>query len=338
MATNHHNLQQPTINNPRKVCFSFAAYAKTVIAALKSSNVHVACGLTDDEFSAVESLGNFTFPPDLRAILSMGLPLGPGFPNWRSSSCHQLCLLTSLPILSLAKEVSRNNFWVSSWGPRPYNIDEAHSLAHKFLVKAPPLVPIFRYCYIPSEPKLAGNPIFYVHGSDVKLLSIDVGGFFKETEFRRKDCLCKRHTVEKNTTPPWAQSARRVEFWTDLSARENESKKWWNKELNGCFEEVIMKLKDGGWTEDEVNEMMLIDGFDWRVGEERSVSNYKESVVKHVRKMSIELLNGGWSVDDVVYSLSDDSGEIESGLFDGENWVEFECISSSNSDSLIFSD
>lgn len=99
-----------------------------------------------------------------------------------------------------------------------------------------------------------------------------------------------------------------------------------------------MKLKDGGWNEDEVKEMMLIDGFDRRVGEERSVSNYKESVVKHVRKMSIELLNGGWSVDDVAYSLSDDSGEIKSGLVDGEAWVEFQCITSSNSDSVISSD
>ncbi|XP_021729550.1 uncharacterized protein LOC110696514 [Chenopodium quinoa] len=332
MATNHHtNHRPPPPTRQHKVCFSVAAYAKTVITSLKTSNIHVAAGLTNDEITTVESAGHLTFPSDLRSILSEGLPVGPGFPNWRSSSTYQLRLLTALPIISLSQEVSRNNFWVPSWGPRPTNEDQAQSLAQHFLSKAPSLVPVFRHCYIPAEPNLAGNPVFYVHGSDVRLLSADVGGFFKETEFWRKDCVwrTRRSNNKNNTTPAWAQEARRVEFWTEAAAREIACSKWWTDELNGCIDEVMWRLRDGGWAEDDVREMMMMDGKGHGRDEgvvstcvKASGVSGKEGAVKHVRKMSRELLRGGWSIDDVVYSLSDECGEIESGILDDEAWVE----------------
>ncbi|KAL2906656.1 Endoribonuclease YbeY [Bienertia sinuspersici] len=327
MATNHHNLHLPP-TNPRKVCFSFAAYAKTVIAALKSSDVHVSAGLTDVEITAIETAGGFTFPPDLRSILSEGLPVGPGFPNWRSSSRHQLRLLTSLPILSLSKEVSRNNFWVPSWGPRPNNKDEAHSLAQKFLAKAPPLVPVFRNCYIPAEPKLAGNPVFYVHGGDVRLLSADVGGFFKETAFWRKDCVRRRRRNADNVAPAWVEEARRVEFWTDAAAREVTCRRWWSEELSSCIEEVMWRLRDGGWTEEDVRDMMMMNGGDESVTSTcvSGVRSEKEGDVKHVRKLSRELLKSSWSVDDLVYTFSEwGDVEGEGGILDGEAWLEVQC-------------
>uniref|UniRef100_A0A803L7X5 Uncharacterized protein n=1 Tax=Chenopodium quinoa TaxID=63459 RepID=A0A803L7X5_CHEQI len=305
MATNH---RPSTPTRQRKVCFSVAAYAKTVITSLKTSNIHVAAGLTNDEITTVESAGHFTFPSDLRSILSEGLPVGPGFPNWRSSSSYQFRLLTALPILSLSQEVSRNNFWVPSWGPRPSKEEQAQSLAQHYLSKAPPLVPVFRHCYIPAEPNLAGNPVFYVHGSDVRLLSADVGGFFKETEFWRKDCVWRTRRKDK---------------------REGACSKWWTDELSGCIDEVMWRLRDGGWAEDDVREMMMMDGPG--CGRDEAVVSTcvtasgvssKEGAVKHVRKMSRELLRGGWSIDDVVYSLNDECGEIESGILDDEAWVE----------------
>ncbi|KAF5961115.1 hypothetical protein HYC85_002324 [Camellia sinensis] len=176
--------QQQRHPKARRVCFSFAAYAKKVIQHLESCNVPIAEGLTDDEFSAVESQFNFTFPPDLRSILQEGLPVGPGFPNWRSSSSQQLEILTNLPILSLCKQVSIHNFWAHSWGDQPNDTNEAVQLAKRFLKnKSPILVPIYRHCYIPSSPNLAGNPVFYVHGADVRLASFDVAGFFHRVDF-----------------------------------------------------------------------------------------------------------------------------------------------------------
>ncbi|KMT17164.1 hypothetical protein BVRB_2g040740 [Beta vulgaris subsp. vulgaris] len=333
MATNYHNHnshQQRTIRAP-KACFSFAAYAKTVITSLKKSDVHVAPGLTNNEISNVESAGGFTFPPDLRSILYEGVPVGPGFPNWRSSSHHQLRLLTSLPILSLIQEVSRNNFWVPSWGPYPNNKEEAHYVAKQFLRCAPPLVPVFRHCYIPTEPNLAGNPVFYVHGGDVRLLSVDVGGFFKETEFWRKGWVWTRSTRDKNAIPAWAQRTRRITLWTEAIERERTCRRWWTGELGGCIEEVMWRLREGGWAEEDVREMMMMNDCNedvrpnWEVvgmGVEIEGVRNHEGVVRHVRKLSRELLKGGWSIDDVIYSFSN-CGEIESGILDGEAWVEF---------------
>ncbi|KAJ8451766.1 hypothetical protein Cgig2_007249 [Carnegiea gigantea] len=323
-------------NRGPKACFSFAAYAKGVIAALKSAGVHVSAGLSDAEISEVESAADFTFPPDLRAILAEGLPVGPGFPNWRSSSRHQLRLLTSLPALSLAKEVSRNNFWAHScWGPRPDNKDDAIAVARSFLGRAPPLVPVFRHCYIPSQPDLAGNPVFYVRRNEVRLLSVDVGGFFKDTQFWRKDYLVLRGENQNGLSseadsPAWATAARRVEFWTEVAEIGPSFRRWWSfgaGELGGCLEDVMWRLRDAGWGEDDVREMMMIDGDDAAAEERLRTAEEvrdREGVARHVRSLSRELLKGGWSIDDVVYSLSDE-GKIESEILEGESWVDFQC-------------
>ncbi|KAL7231596.1 hypothetical protein ACSBR2_009765 [Camellia fascicularis] len=291
--------QQQRHPKARRVCFSFAAYAKKVIEHLESCNVPIAEGLTDDEFSAVESQFNFTFPPDLRSILQEGLPVGPGFPNWRSSSSQQLEILTNLPILSLCKQVSIHNFWAHSWGDQPNDTNEAVQLAKRFLKnKSPNLVPIYRHCYIPSSPNLAGNPIFYVHGADVRLASFDVAGFFHRVDF-----------------PVWAATEpRRIEFWTEMVERAAPPL-WWTGDLVGCMEDVCWRLRDGGWKEDEVREMMMMDGGDER---DRMVSRDLEGVVCHVRVLSLRLLRAGWSAEDVVDSLG---YRVEN---DVESWLDFQ--------------
>ncbi|GAB4848850.1 hypothetical protein Ancab_003644 [Ancistrocladus abbreviatus] len=315
--------------------FSFAAYAKTVIDHLNSCNIHITDGLSEAEFSDIESTLAFSFPPDLRSILSEGLPVGPGFPNWRASSPRQLHLLTSLPILELSKEVSRDNFWIQSWGPRPDDDDEALRLAKELLREAPVLVPIFRYCYIPSRPCLAGNPIFYVHGGDVRLLSNDVGGFFQEVEFWKKDWVVRPAGLAEMSNvdaPVWAaKAARSIEFWSEVAEGRAgvKRRRWWSGELGGCLEDVMWRLRDGGWREEEVREMMIMDGDCCSGNQKRGGGgdgclSDREGVLRHVRTLSRELLKGGWSIDDVVYSLGDEDGEIESGILEGESWVDLD--------------
>ncbi|KAK8480496.1 hypothetical protein V6N11_037885, partial [Hibiscus sabdariffa] len=138
------------------VGFSFAANSKTIIDHLKSLNIPIFPGLSDQEFSSIESTFNFTFPPDLRSILQQGLPVYPSFPNWRSSSPQQLNIFFKLPLLSLSNNIRFHNFWSDSWGPKPSNSDAALALVKKLLRKAPPLVPVYTNCYIPSTPNVHG--------------------------------------------------------------------------------------------------------------------------------------------------------------------------------------
>lgn len=90
---------------------------------------------------------------------------------------------------------------------------------------------------------------------------------------------------------------------------------WWTGDLVGCMEDVCWRLRNGGWKEDEVREMMMMDGGDER---DRMVSRDLEGVVCHVRVLSLRLLRAGWSTEDVVDSLG---YRVE---YDVESWLDFQ--------------
>lgn len=167
----------------RRVCFSFAAYAKNVIDHLSRCQVPIARGLTEAEFERIETAFGFDFPPDLRSILQEGLPVGVGFPNWRSGATQQLKMLLELPMAGLSYEVSKGRFWWRDWGSHPSNPEEALRVAKTFFTKAPIMVPIYSHCYIPCSPNLAGNPVFFVYQKDVFYCGYDVADFFEREAF-----------------------------------------------------------------------------------------------------------------------------------------------------------
>ncbi|XP_057763293.1 uncharacterized protein LOC130983129 [Arachis stenosperma] len=295
---------------PNRICFSFAAYAAALMDRLKSSNIIVSDGLSDAEFSQLESKFNITFPPDLRAILHHGLPISPGFPNWRSSSDQQLQILLNLPTSSILRQVSKTGFWHPSWGPEPSDPTRATSSAWRILNQAPQLIPIYRHCYIPASPNVAGNPVFYVdHGGDLRLLSFDVAGFFEKAEFMSE-------WEGEQDEPVWAaKCARRIRFWSEMAEEvvegELANKWWWRRfegEIGGCMEGAVWKLRDGGWREEEIRDMMMVmdDGGDHGEEEEKKVNvrvKDMEGMTWQARVLSLVLLRAGWSREDVVDSL-----------------------------------
>ncbi|XP_077233501.1 uncharacterized protein LOC143875784 [Tasmannia lanceolata] len=306
----------------RRVCFSFAAYAKIVIDHLKNCEIPVLEGLSDSEFSSIESSFAFRFPPDLRAILREGLPVGTGFPNWRSSSRQQLQILINLPISGLCNEISKGNFWHESWGLKPNNFTETLTLAKRFLQNVPILVPIYKHCYIPSLPNLAGNPVIFVRGKDFRYSGFDVSGFFQTEEFRPKRGVPRpiRYAPdEKNgkseiLSPAWAAKvARRIEFWSELvdecgTCEGSESRTWWEVTCgdtcrDGFFEEMVWKLREGGWKEEEVMEMMMMDGGDVLETRVAVGPMDRQGMIWHVRLLGLALRNAGWGKDDVDYAL-----------------------------------
>lgn len=319
-------------------CFSFAAYAKNLIDHLKSLSIPVLTGLTDPEFTSIESTFHFSFPPDLRSILQEGLPIAPYFPNWRSSSLQQLQILLNLPTLNLSKNISQNNFWVDSWGDKPQDNKKAIDMAKGFLDKAPVLVPIYRNCYISSTPNAAGNPVFYVDDGHVRVLSFDLTRFFQEVDFSQIG-ISKKENVSLNV-PAWAATEpRRIQFWTEVAERgrrviaREPTRGWWSDEdlhkcqLRDCLEWVFWRLRDGGWKEEEVRDMMMMSGCDRERDKDGCGTQFdREDVGWHVRVWSLDLLRAGWSKEDVVYSLNIEERGDENGTsatdFDGSSFLD----------------
>ncbi|MCO5600687.1 hypothetical protein L7F22_054802 [Adiantum nelumboides] len=172
----------PTGSN-RKVCFSFAAYACNVISHLSKCNVPISRGLSDEEFEQIQARFGFVFPPDLRSILQEGLPVGAGFPNWRSSPPKQLLNMIKLPAKGLCNEVLRGTFWCQHWGERPGSLKDAVGIAKQAFKTAPLLVPIYSHCYIPCFPNLSGNPVIFIFQKDVFYCGYDLADFFGREVF-----------------------------------------------------------------------------------------------------------------------------------------------------------
>lgn len=253
----------PSPAHGRRACFSFAAYAQTIIAHLRSSGVPVAAGLTDAEFASLESALGFRFPPDLRALLAAGLPTGPAFPNWRSNSLHHLAAILRLPAAALLRRLAG--------GPEA-------------LARAPVLVPVYGRCYIAAEPGEAGNPVFVVAAGGVRYAGFDLTGFF-----------AGGGVWAPMWAPAWAAAEPRwVEFWSDMAAAEEGE--WWEIKCSceGSVEGLRRRLRDGGWAEEEVAEMLG--------GEGRHVRDWA-GVEWHVRCLSLTLRRAGWSPEDVGYAL-----------------------------------
>lgn len=292
-----------------RVCFSFAAYAKSVVAHLCSSGVPVVPGLSDAEFAAVESAYGFDFPPDLRSILCEGLPVGPGFPNWRSASSQQLRLLLDLPVAGLLHEIAAGSFWPVAWGPRPQD-PQVVAAARYALHRAPPLVPVYRHYYVSTAPSLAGNPVFYVRGGHVRLAGLDLPDFFRRER--------PRGWAAGVPAPAWAAtSARRVEVWTELAEGETTVERQrgvspWETTVERRLGEARRRLTEGGWSDEEVREMVAAgpesdDGdrawFSSPANSGVPVLRDREGVSRQLQLLSLRLLRGGWSYDDVVDSM-----------------------------------
>ena len=167
---------------------SFSDLAEAVLDHLKNFGLEVLPGLSDSEFARIEAEFGFRFPPDLRAVLSLGLPTGPGFPDWRPpTSPRRLRLRSSidLPIAAISIQIARNAFWPKSWGIRPADSELALRRARAALRRAPPMIPLFERCYVPCSPNLAGNPVFFIDESMIICCALDLVDFFEREAFLR---------------------------------------------------------------------------------------------------------------------------------------------------------
>ncbi|XP_076883175.1 uncharacterized protein LOC143531852 [Bidens hawaiensis] len=291
----------------RNSLISFTSLADKVLTHLKNSNVRVHQGLSETEFARAEAEFGFAFPPDLKAVLSSGLPVGPGFPDWRStgSSRQQLRAALDLPIASVSLHIARNALWSKSWGVRPTDPEKAIKIARNALKRAPLLVPVFNHCYIPCNPSLAGNPIFYVDENQIFCCGFDLSDFFdreRTTLFVKSDVTKQRCTGEKHVgalsgvnrrsldavaggrTPRW------VEFWSDAAV---------DRRKRNSYSSSSYSLSSYSSSPDRLFEIP-------RTGVPKWVDSY-------VKQIGSVLKDGGWAESDVA----DIVGVSSAGIFDG---------------------
>lgn len=310
--------------------------AESLLAHLCSSGVPILPGLSDTDLARTEAELGFPFPPDLRAILSLGLPSGPGFPDWRRLQSSSL----SLPLAAASLQVARGSLWPRSLGPRPTDHILALHSARSSLRRAPSLIPLFNRCYLPSHPCLAGNPVFLVSDDQITCCALDLADFFRRALALPPSSdlsLRRQRSAGPPEKPPPAPSSRRsldsiagknprwIEFWSDASfdCRRRSSSSSSSEPSPQCFLEIRPQklptwvggyldrigsvLRAGGWNESDVREIVhvsssgLFNGHDEIVLDDQAI---RDSLLLKTNRCSDSLRQAGWSSDEINDALT----------------------------------
>ncbi|KNA15187.1 hypothetical protein SOVF_100620 [Spinacia oleracea] len=336
----------PSPPTPLPSRVSLSSLASKLISHLKSSGIQVQPGLNDSEFARSEAEFGFAFPPDLKAVLQAGLPVGPGFPDWRSPGARlHLKALINLPIAAISFQIAKNSLWSKSWGSRPSDPEKALKIARTSLKRAPLLIPIFNHCYIPCNPCLSGNPVFYVDENRIFCCGLDLSDFFEResltpcSTFDDNAALRKqrsfsgssssssssssysnfsRKSLEGSRTPRW------VEFWSDAAVDrqkrnsnstssperffdmpKTETPKWVQDYVN----QIGSVLKEGGWDESDVSEIVHVSASGFFGGGEMVLLDNQavlDALLLKADRFSDSLRKAGWSSEEVTDVLGFD--------------------------------
>ncbi|KAF7809830.1 uncharacterized protein G2W53_036573 [Senna tora] len=330
----------------RSGLLSFSSLADKVINHLRNSGIQVQPGLSDAEFARAEAEFGFAFPPDLRAVLAAGLPVGAGFPDWRSAGARlHLRASLDLPIAAICFQIARNTLWSKSWGLRPCEPEKALRVARNALKRAPLLIPIFNHCYIPCNPSLAGNPIFFVDENRIFCCGFDLSDFFeRESLFRSYESdlvLRKQRSVSEKSagsssinfsrrsldtgTVAGGRTPRWVEFWSDAAIdrrRRNSSSSVTSsperffemprsvipKWVEEYIEQIGSVLREGGWSEADISEIAEVSASGFFEGEMVMLDNQAvmDALLLKADRFSDSLRKAGWSSEEVSDALGFD--------------------------------
>ncbi|GMJ07995.1 hypothetical protein like AT5G67020 [Hibiscus trionum] len=333
----------PTSLPVRNGLQSFSYLADKVITHLRDSGFQVQSGLSDAEFARAEAEFGFVFPPDLRAILSAGLPVGPGFPDWRSAGARlHLRASLDLPMAAISFQIARNTLWPKSWGPRPSDPEKALRVARNALKRAPLLIPIFNHCYIPCNPSLAGNPVFFIDENRVFCCGLDISDFFeRESLFKNSESkpkvLKKQRSVSEKSAGSSTNFSRRsldagtrtprwVEFWSDAAVdrrRRNSSSSSSNSSPDRYFDiprtrtppwvdeyigQIGSVLREGGWGESDITDIVHVSASGFFEEEMVLLDNQAvlDALLLKADRFSDALRKAGWSSEEVSDALGFD--------------------------------
>jgi hypothetical protein len=159
---------------------------------LRNAQVELARGLSDVELEVAERTVGAPFPPDLRAMLAIALPVGDGFPDWRDPTSSGFVDQLLWPVEGIVFDVQHNVFWHPDWPSRPPG-PEAEGLARNLLRMAPPLIPVCGHRYLPAVPCLPGNPVLSAYQTDIIYYGADLVEYFENDHLKHRWQIGSRH-------------------------------------------------------------------------------------------------------------------------------------------------
>jgi len=109
-----------------------------------------------------------------------------------------------------------HNFWWPAWGTRPTVLSEALIVAKAAMAQVPRLIPVYGHRYLPSEPHLAGNPVFSVVQTDIIYYGTDLRNY-----------LAVEHKKIQWKEVDW-KAMRQIRFWTEfIDSQADDTRLCW---------------------------------------------------------------------------------------------------------------
>jgi hypothetical protein len=134
-------------------------------------------GLTDAEVSRAERRYGIRFAQDHRELLSVALPVGDCWFDWRANDDERVRHALRQPLEGILFDVENNEFWPASWGERPESAAARYEIVEQRARSWPELIPLYAHRYLPAAPYGPGAPIFSVHQTDVIIYGWDLADY-----------------------------------------------------------------------------------------------------------------------------------------------------------------
>lgn len=186
----------------RCVLMGFAMPTALILELLRDAKIELAPGLSEVETQRAETIYGFRFPPDLRELLQIALPISERFPDWRAVPNEFITGMMKWPLDGMLFDIEHDKFWMPNWGDKPQDLEAAFEIARREVAKVPKLIPIYAHRYLPAEPCESGNPVFSVYQMDIIYYGSDL------LEYFRNELLRQYEITESETSP------REIPFWS----------------------------------------------------------------------------------------------------------------------------
>lgn len=177
-----------------------------IIEILRKNNIDLDKGLSDFEIDNIEMIYSITFPPELRELYKVALPISKGFYNWREAldekNISKYKEILKIPFDGIKQSIDEID-WAESWGEDLKDKKIKDKIIMDKLALAPKLIPVFdhRYMVSTSEPRF---PVFSIVGWDIIYYGSDLENYFN-IEFKLLDWEDMDFAAIKN-----------VQFWSEI--------------------------------------------------------------------------------------------------------------------------